>query len=138
MKKTAFQKEPVDVTKIITETGSHADGALVSFTGRARNRSRDKTVLKLEYELYESMALKELNKIVDDAMERWRLSCCTVIHRYGTVNIGEASIVIAVSSPHRKESFSACMFIIDEIKKSVPVWKKEFYSDGSVWITEGS
>jgi molybdopterin synthase catalytic subunit len=138
MKKTAFQKEPIDIERIIQETGSHSDGALVSFTGRARNRSGSKDVLKLEYELYDSMALKELDKIVDHAMGRWMLSCCTVIHRYGRVDIGEASIVIAVSSPHRKESFAACMFIIDEIKKKVPVWKKEFYSDGSVWITEGS
>jgi molybdopterin synthase catalytic subunit len=138
MKRTAFQKGPIDVEKIIRETGSESDGALVSFTGMARNRSEGKDVMKLEYELYESMALKELDKIVDDAVERWKLSFCTVIHRYGTVNIGEASIVIAVSSPHRKESFSACMFIIDEIKTRVPVWKKEFYSDGSIWITEGS
>ncbi len=138
MKKTAFQKEPIDVERIIRETGTRSDGALVSFTGRARNRSEGKEVLKLEYELYESMARKELEKIVDNAMEKWELSCCTVIHRYGTVNIGEASIVIAVSSPHRQDSFSACMFIIDEIKMKVPVWKKEFYSDGSVWITKGS
>ncbi len=138
MKITAFQKEAIEVEKVIRETGSNSDGALVTFTGRARNRSKGKEVLKLEYELYETMALKELEKIVDVAIEKWSLSCCTVIHRYGTVNIGEASIIIAVSSPHRKESFSACMYIIDEIKKKVPVWKKEFYSDGSVWITEGS
>jgi molybdopterin synthase catalytic subunit len=80
------------------------------------------------------MARKQLQKIAEEACARWPLSHCTVVHRYGSVAIGEASIVIVVSSPHRREAFQAVQFIIDTVKEKVPIWKKEFYSDGSSWI----
>ncbi len=129
-----LQQEAIDTSCIIGETGTDADGAVVSFIGRVRSSSRGKTVLTMEYETYGEMARKQLQKIVEEATARWSLTDCTVVHRYGSVAIGEASIVIAAASPHRDEAFQAVRFIIDTVKDKVPIWKKEFYSDGSSWI----
>ena len=129
-----LQQEAIDPGRIIRDTGSDADGALVSFIGRVRSSSRGNTVLSMEYETYDEMARKQLQKIAEEATSRWSLTDCTVVHRYGRVAIGEASIVIAASSPHRREAFQAVQFIIDTVKERVPIWKKEFYSDGSSWI----
>jgi molybdopterin synthase catalytic subunit len=81
------------------------------------------------------MALREMERIADDAVKRWALSDCLIIHRRGRVDVGEASVFIAVSSPHRDEGFVSLRYIIDTIKKTVPIWKKEFYSDGSAWVS---
>lgn len=135
MKKITFQTNPIESGKIMEQIGTDSDGAVVSFTGRARNMSKGKEVIYLEYEIYKGMAQKELQKIVDIAFTKWPLSDCIVIHRHGRVNIGETSIFISVSSPHRDDSFKACRYIIDKIKETVPVWKKEYYFDGSKWIT---
>ncbi len=131
----AIQKEPLNESELFKTCGTDADGALVVFAGRARNISEGKRVLYLEYEAYEPMAVRELQKICKTAIDRWKLSQCVVVHRYGRVEIGEASILIGVSSPHRKEAFEAAMYIIDTIKQTVPIWKKEYYEDGSVWVT---
>ena len=137
-KSIGFQSGPITEELIAGGTGSEADGAVVRFVGRARNASRGKDVLYLEYEIYPGMARKQMERIVDEAREKWGISGCTVVHRYGRVDPGEASIVISVASPHRDEAFRAVRYIIDSIKLRVPIWKKEFYSDGSLWITEGS
>jgi molybdopterin synthase catalytic subunit len=134
MKKILLQQEPIDITLVMTEAGSDSDGAVVSFIGRVRNSSRGKSVLYLEYEAYGEMARKQLQKTVDDAAARWSLGSCMVVHRIGHIDVGEASIIIAASSPHRLESFQAVQFIIDTVKENIPIWKKEFYSDGSSWI----
>jgi len=138
MNEITFQKDPITQATINSKIGTHLDGAIVTFTGRVRKNSRGREVLYLEYEIYEEMARKELQKIEKEAVDRWSLNTCIIIHRIGRVEISETSIFIAVSSPHRKESFLAAEFIIDEIKKSVPIWKKEFYNDGSEWISERS
>ena len=135
-KHISFQAGPLDVEKLIAQSGNESDGAVVSFIGRPRNHSNNKEVLYLEYELYEPMARKELDKIVNHAIETWSLSNCMVVHRYGRVNISEASILIIVAASHRDEAYKASRYIIDSIKKTVPVWKKEFYTDGSVWKSE--
>jgi molybdopterin synthase catalytic subunit len=129
-----LQQEQIDEARIIREAGTDSDGAVVSFTGRVRTPSRGKTVLSMDYEVYGEMARKQLQKIAEEACARWPLSHCTIVHRYGSVAIGEASIVIVASSPHRQEAFQAVQFIIDTVKEEVPIWKKEFYSDGSSWI----
>ena len=134
MKKITIQKEPIDIALVMNEAGSDSDGAVVSFIGRARNNSNGKPVLYLEYEAYGEMARKQLQKVIDDAAARWALGSCMLVHRIGRVNVGEASIIIAASSPHRNEAFQAVQFIIDTIKKQIPIWKKEFYPDGSSWI----
>jgi molybdopterin synthase catalytic subunit len=135
--KIIFQKEPIDPAAAMKALGTDADGAVVTFVGRARNESGGKRVKRLEYEIYEEMARREMEKIID-GLSGFGLNSCVVIHRYGSVEIGEASIFIGVSSPHREESFRAARSIIDAIKKTVPLWKKEFYSDGSTWISERS
>ena len=134
MNKIIIQREPLDIERLITEIGTDSDGAVVTFIGKVRNNSMGKDVKCMEYEVYNSMAKGELQKIADNAIARWRLNCCIIIHRSGIVNIGEASIFIGVSSPHRDEAFQSARYIIDTVKKKVPIWKKEFYSDGSEWI----
>ncbi|MDR3238100.1 MAG: molybdenum cofactor biosynthesis protein MoaE [Spirochaetia bacterium] len=133
-----FQKEPIDISAACFQTGGGDDGSVVIFIGQPRRESNGKTVTHLEYEIYEEMAQKEMKKILGEAAGRWPVSGCLVIHRYGRVEIGEASIVIRVSSPHRDEGFQASRFIIDTIKKTVPVWKKECYNDGSSWVSDRS
>ncbi|SRR6056297_3250531 len=133
-----FQENPIDINEITQKVGKESDGAVVIFTGQARNKTGEKEVTHLEYQLYHEMAEKELEKILRDASAKWDLTDCAVIHRYGKVLPGQVSIIIGVSSPHRDEAYSASRYIIDTIKKTVPVWKKEFYRDGSSWITKGS
>ena len=133
-----FQEDPIDITEITAAVGKESDGAIILFTGQARNKTGEKEVTHLEYQLYHKMAEKEMEKILRDACEKWSLTDCMVVHRYGRVLPGQASIVIAVSSPHRGEAYTASRYIIDSIKKTVPIWKKEFYRDGSSWITKGS
>ena len=91
-------------------------------------------MLHLEYEAYVPMALKEMEKIEADAKAQWPIKKIAMVHRIGRVDIGEASIVIAVSSAHRNEAFLACRYAIDTLKKTVPIWKKEFFHDGEVWV----
>ncbi len=136
MKLFRFQKDPINAAEFRKQTGSASDGAVVSFDGFPRGDTNGKKVLYLEYELYESMAEKEMKKIIDEAMNRWPVTDCIVVHRYGRVEIGETSILICVSAPHRGEAFDACRYIIDTVKKTVPIWKKEFYTDGSVWKSD--
>jgi len=138
MRQMIFQKDPIPVTDLVATAGNDSDGAIITFIGQARDKSRDKGVSHLEYEIYEEMASSEMKKIIDDSYDQWPITDCVVVHRYGTVNIGETSIFIAVSSPHRDDAFKACRYIIDTIKKTVPIWKKEFYSDGSQWISDRS
>lgn len=133
-----FQKEKILPEEHIKTFGTDADGAAVIFLGRPRNRSEGKDVSFLEYEIYNGMARKETDRIISEAKEKFGITECAVIQRYGRVEIGEVSILIIVSSPHRKDSYDASRFIIDTIKERVPVWKKEHYKDGSSWITHGA
>ena len=130
------QKEPVDINKFLNEGFSESDGSDLIFIGRVRDSSQNKKVLYIDYDIYSEMAVKELNKIANEAKSDHNLSRVIIIHRYGRVNAGEASILILVSSPHRDSSYTASRYIIDEIKKRVHIWKKEFYNDGSEWISD--
>jgi molybdopterin synthase catalytic subunit len=130
------QKDPVDINKFLNEGFSENDGSDLIFIGRVRDSSQNKRVLYIDYDIYNEMAVKELNKITNEAKSDHNLSRVIIIHRYGRVNAGEASILILVSSPHRDSSYTASRYIIDEIKKRVPIWKKEFYNDGSEWISD--
>ena len=138
MKTVRIQREPIDGAALLKGLGTAKDGAVLTFTGTARGLSRGKEVTHLHYEAYEAMALKELHRIADEAAARWAVTGCLIVHRTGRVEIGEASVLIAVASPHREEGFASLRYIIDAIKKTVPVWKKEFYADGSAWISEGA
>jgi molybdopterin synthase catalytic subunit len=137
VKKILVQKDPIDIKTIIDEAGSDADGSIVYFIGRVRNKSKDgREVRHIEYDIYNGMANLELVKIADEAISANSLTNCIIVHRYGIVDVGETSVFIAVSSPHRKASYAASMFIIDAIKTRVPIWKKEVYADGSEWLSE--
>lgn len=138
MEHIIFQKEPIRVKEFLDQVGSDEDGSMLFFVGQVRKRSRGRDVTHLEYELYETMARKEIAAILAVCEERWQPLRCLVVHRYGRVEIGEASVLVAVASPHRDSSFNACRFIIDELKAKVPIWKKEFYTGGEAWIGQGS
>lgn len=138
MKTVLTQKEKIDLNAIIDNGASHSDGSDLIFIGKVRDISRGKAVTHIDYEIYNEMALKELNRIADEASQNYEINRIIIVHRYGRVLLGETSIVILVSSPHRDSSYQASRYIIDEIKKRVPIWKKEFYEDGSEWISDRS
>lgn len=109
-------------------------GAISSFVGTTRNTFQGKQVVQLEYEAYDAMAVKQMHQLCAGIRSRWPgVSKCAILHRTGVVGIGEASVLIAVSSPHRRESLEAVAWCIDELKRVLCVWKKEHYADGSVW-----
>ena len=138
MKLVLIQKELIDLDAILKSGTSNSDGSDLIFIGKVRDLSRGKTVTHIDYDIYNEMAVKELNKIADEAASEHELNRMIIIHRYGRVTLGETSIMILVSSPHRDSSYKASRYIIDEIKKRVPIWKKEFYTDGSEWISDRS
>ena len=109
-------------------------GAIVPFIGTTRNNNEGRKVIALEYEAYPEMAEKELARIGDDAKRKWPICKMAIVHRLGPVEIGAASVIIVVSSAHRDAAFAASRFAIEEIKKTVPIWKKEVYEGGEVWI----
>jgi len=129
-------REPIDVAAL-QATGS-GDGALCLFVGVVRDHNEGRRVLRLEYEAYEEMALPLMERIAADCRERWRVSDVRIVHRLGPLAIGEASVAVAVASPHRREAFEACRYAIDTLKATVPIWKKEFYADGrAAFIEQG-
>ncbi|HEY9488382.1 MAG TPA: molybdenum cofactor biosynthesis protein MoaE [Chryseosolibacter sp.] len=128
-------EKAIDVQKVIDTASSLGAGAVNVFVGTVRNTAHGKNVLWLEYEAYEAMAVSEIKKIIGEASQRWGLLGWAVSHRIGTLKPGEVSVVIAVSTPHRKDSFSACQFIIDNLKEKAPIWKKEVFEDGEEWIS---
>ena len=120
--------------KIINSVECPEAGAIDVFIGTTRNSTQSKKVLQLEFESHESMAIKEIQKIINIAFEKWSISKVAVSHRVGVVEIGQAAVVIAVSAPHRSAAFEACRYIIDTLKQTVPIWKKETFEDGEVWV----
>lgn len=127
-------EKPIDVQKVIDAVSSLGAGGVNIFIGNVRSTAHNKTVRWLEYEAYEGMAVAEIRKIIDAATLRWGLLGCAVSHRVGTLKPGETAVAIAVSAPHRKESFEACEFIIDQLKAKVPIWKKEVFENGEEWV----
>ena len=128
---------PLDIAAIIAGATHPSAGGLNVFIGNIRdiNPRKGKKVLRLEYEAYEPMAIAEIQRIADEAVPRFGIRQWRISHRTGIVLPGEAAVVIAVSTAHRKESFEACQFIIDALKKSVPIWKKEVFEDGEEWVS---
>ena len=111
-----------------------SNGAVVTFLGATRRTSMDKTVLYLEYEGYVPMALKKLREIADEVAQKWPIQDISILHRIGRLEIEDISLVVAIASPHRKEAFQACGYVVDRIKETVPIWKKEVFEDGQVWV----
>lgn len=109
-------------------------GGIVTFVGTVRNQTKGKRVLRLEFEAYAPMAIKEMQKIAEEAVRRWPVLKISIHHRVGVLAIGEVPVIIAVACAHRKAAFEACEFAIDTLKETVPIWKKEFFEDGEVWV----
>jgi MoaE-MoaD fusion protein len=130
--------EPLSLDRVVAEVRSDEAGAIATFSGTTRVRSRGRTVTHLDYEAYEGMAERVMEEIADALRARYGLTEIAIHHRVGRVSIGETSVVIAVSAPHRQDALAACKDAIDELKERVPLWKKEVYEGGEEWIGRGS
>ena len=128
-------EKPIVIQKVIDTAQSLNAGAVNVFVGTVRNNAHGKNVLWLEYEAYETMAVGEIRKIIEEASHRWPLLGWAITHRIGTLKPGETAVAVAVSTPHRRDSFEACQFIIDTVKANVPIWKKEVFEDGEEWVS---
>ncbi len=125
---------PIDLNAVLQKVRHPQAGAEVLFLGTVRDNSDGRHVKFLEYEAYQPMALKEMKRVADEARQRWPLLGIAIVHRLGHLEIGEISVAIAVSSAHRKDAFEAGRFAIDTLKQTVPIWKKEVWEGGEVWI----
>jgi molybdopterin converting factor subunit 1 len=130
----AIVRAPIDVAALERAASDPAAGAVVTFAGTTRRENAGRRVMRLEYEAYEPMALSEMRKIADEAGRRWQIVRIAIAHRIGVVEIGETSVAIAVAAAHRDEAFQACRFAIDRLKEIVPIWKKEHFEGGELWI----
>jgi molybdopterin synthase catalytic subunit len=126
--------KPINPGDVLAQVGDDGSGGVVLFLGQTRDHSRGGKVVGLEYEAHESLALKQMEKIAAAARERWPVRAMAIVHRTGYLKVGEVSVAIAVACAHRGEAFEACRFAIDTLKKTVPIWKKEFRPDGSFWV----
>ncbi|HEY4413203.1 MAG TPA: molybdenum cofactor biosynthesis protein MoaE [Gaiellaceae bacterium] len=130
--------EPLDTEHVIAEAASEDAGAVATFVGTVRRHSRGREVVRLEYEAFPEMAEPMLGRLADQLKEKHGLCEVAIHHRVGPVDIGQASVVIAVSAPHRAAALDACREAIDTLKETIPLWKKEIYADGEEWIGRGS
>ncbi|MGH9460285.1 MAG: molybdenum cofactor biosynthesis protein MoaE [Vicinamibacteria bacterium] len=124
----------LDARKLTQVVASDKDGAVVTFAGIVRGNNRGKKVLFLEYEAYPDMAVKMMRRIGDEIQKTWGLTSVAMQHRVGRLNVGETSILIVVSAPHRDDAFAACQYAINRFKRIVPIWKKEIFEDGELWV----
>jgi len=129
----SLTREPIDIGKIVASAKRPEDGAVVVFDGIARDRSRGRRTLYLDYEAYEGMAVRQMRELGARARERFAIRHVTIVHRLGRLEIGETSVLIVVASAHRAAAFEACRWLIDTLKQTVPIWKKETFADGAVW-----
>jgi len=130
-------REPIDVAALVASVQHPQAGAVVLFCGTVRARSRGRDVRFLEYEAYETLAQREMRRIAEEAARRWPVLRLAAAHRLGHLEIGEASVAVAVAAPHRADAFAAARYVIDTLKQSVPIWKKEVWSEGEEWVGSG-
>jgi MoaE-MoaD fusion protein len=126
-------REPIDTQEIVAQLKAPPDGAVVVFEGIVRNHSGNRATAYLEYEAYEAMAVAKMREIGAQIREKFPIRRYAIVHRLGRLEIGETSVLIAVCSAHRAAAFEACRYGIDTLKRTVPIWKKEFFADGAVW-----
>lgn len=129
----AITRVPIDSSKIVSELKRDEDGAALVFEGVVRNQTRGRQTLLLDYEAYEDMALQQLEELAGKAIRQFQVRDVAIVHRLGRLEIGETSVLIAVASAHRAAAFDACRWLIDTLKRTVPIWKKEYFADGAVW-----
>ena len=127
-------QEPLDRNVLIASVTDPGAGGIVVFEGVVRDNARGKQVRYLEYDVYPEMAIQQIREIIAEAERRWNVDRVAVAHRIGRLEIGEASVIIVVATPHRAEAFEACRYIIDTLKTTVPIWKKEVAMNGEEWV----
>jgi len=130
---TALTRDVIDAHALVAAAKHGEDGAVVVFDGIVRNHTRNRQTLYLDYEAYEEMALKQMDSLSREAISRFGVRHVTLVHRLGRLNVTETSVLIVVASAHRAQAFDACRWLIDTLKKTVPIWKKETFVDGVVW-----
>lgn len=126
--------DPIDISSVARRTVAPECGATVTLDGYVRKFTKGRETLHLVYEAYEPMAVKEMWKLIDRARSEFEIAHIGIVHRLGRLEIGETSVVISVAAPHRRAAFQACEWLIRELKRTVPIWKKEVYADGEVWV----
>ncbi|MDI9878092.1 molybdenum cofactor biosynthesis protein MoaE [Flectobacillus longus] len=130
----AIADSPINIQECIDAAQSERAGAVDVFIGTVRNHNKDKSVVRLEFETYDSMAVKKMQELAEEAQARWNTEKIVMVHRKGVLSIGDVAVVIAVATPHRAASFEACKWLIDTLKQVVPIWKKEVYDNGEEWL----
>ncbi|MEX2542793.1 MAG: molybdenum cofactor biosynthesis protein MoaE [Trueperaceae bacterium] len=131
----AISREPIDVAEWSRKVEEPSAGAFVTFEGKVRNHADGRVVKSLAYEAYDALAVKEGERILQEAVERYPIARAACVHRAGHLEIGDCAVWVGVSSAHRADAFDACRYIIDELKRRIPVWKKEFYAEGdAAWV----
>jgi len=127
--------KPLDINACIAHVVAPDCGGIDVFIGTVRNATKGRPVLRLEFEAYEPMALSEMKKLAERALQKWPVQRIAIHHRVGTLQVGEVPVIIAVAAAHRDAAFEACRFLIDTLKQTVPIWKKEIFEDGEVWVS---
>jgi len=127
-------REPLDRKALVAAISDAGVGGIVIFEGVVRNNARGKQIRYLEYDVYPEMAIQQIREIIAEAEKRWDVEHVAVAHRVGRLEIGEASVIVVVATPHRAEAFDACRYIIDTLKTTVPIWKKEVATSGEEWV----
>jgi molybdopterin synthase catalytic subunit len=131
--KTLITRDAICASDVLAHIKQGEDGAAVVFEGVVRNQTRGRRALYLDYEAYEEMALEQLDSLAQRALKEFAVRDVTIVHRLGRLEIGETSVLIVVASAHRAAAFDACRWLIDTLKRTVPIWKKEYFEDGAVW-----
>jgi len=127
-------RDEIDVLKVAESVATDTSGALVTFVGTVRQDRRARKLLRLEYDAYPEMASAKLEQVRQEVLQLWPASKVSIVHRFGSMAVGEVSVAIAVSCPHRQQAFDACEYAIDRLKEIVPIWKKEVFEDGAEWV----
>ncbi len=133
MTRAAIMREPIDTAKVLAGIKHPEDGAAIVFEGIVRNNTRGRQTLYLDYEAYEEMALKQMEDLAGEALVQFQVREVAIVHRLGRLEIGDTSVLIVVASAHRGPAFEASRWLIDTLKRKVPIWKKEYFVDGAVW-----
>lgn len=126
--------QPLSLEPLVNAVKRSSSGAVVTFLGVVREQTRGQQVRYLEYEAYREMAIPKMRELADEIRQKWKVDEIAMMHRIGHLQVGEASVAIAVSAPHRHEAFAACAYAIDRLKEVVPIWKKEVWMDGEEWV----
>jgi molybdopterin converting factor subunit 1 len=132
-RRASITRESIDTRQVLEALKRGDDGAAVVFEGVVRNQTRGRRTLYLEYEAYEDMALQQMESLASEALERFQIRDAAIVHRLGHLEIGESSVLVVVTSAHRAPAFEACKWLIDTLKRKVPIWKKEYFEDGAIW-----